>query len=166
MSISKKAVLEIQMLSAEAESLAKGSASDRARASVLCQRVSTIKEVGLSSEECRELYGQAATDLNQKRYAEELFRYLTTPGVISEHELRELRDIAVGQQTISWTMGPQGGFSIPLEYEAKTREALAQMDPLLSANVTDFSMENSTTLQPSILQGFDLSAVTATLVGE
>jgi HK97 family phage major capsid protein len=103
-----------------------------------------------------------APSVSEKRYEEAFARYLLRPGIND----RELRDITVGQQTITWTTGPQGGFTIPIKYEAQTREAMAAFDPLLDPDVTDFSMENSLTLQPSVIQGFDLSTVQASLVSE
>lgn len=170
MSISKKAILEIQDLSHRAEELSKGGASERAQSSVLLNRIKTIERIGISSDEARALYAEALNEsLGVKKpsgkehpeYRSHFDRYLA--GNIHE---QEFRDFLSGTQTLSYTTGAQGGYTVPFAHDATLREAMAQIDPVLSADVTDFSMTDGPTLQPEQVSGFDLSTITAALIGE
>jgi HK97 family phage major capsid protein len=166
MTLSNSAILEISELSDKAERLARGSASDKAQSTVLLQRITNIRTIGISSDEMRAKYGTALVEsINPKQLTEERYRKAFHSYLMHGNE-RELRDLIVGTQSISWTAGPQGGFTVPIETEKQIFEALAQTDPLLDESVCHFTMENTPTLQPKFIRGFDLSTITASLVGE
>jgi HK97 family phage major capsid protein len=167
MSLTKSAILEIHELSSRAEALARGSAAERKQADILVQRIATIKLTGLSSTEARAEYASALNDSLK-------------PGEPSEHEHRskfsdylrgkldekEFRDFLAGTQSITTTQGAIGGFLVPIFYDATLREAMAQVDPILDSDVTSFMMTPAATLQPSQVSGWDLSSITAELIGE
>jgi HK97 family phage major capsid protein len=77
-----------------------------------------------------------------------------------------MRDFVSGAQTLLWSQGPVGGYTVPFAYDSTLREAMAQTDPLFSSDVTSFTMTPTPTLQPEQVSGFDLSAVSGQLVGE
>src|SRR5258708_37886674 len=131
MSLSKGAILEITDLSAEAEGLVKGSQSDRARATVLLQRISTIKEVGLSSDECRGLYAEALGDelgATRKSVAAEDRRKVEAylAGRVRD---QELRDFLAGAQSVSYTQGAADGLFGPPEDGGTVRHACGRRHP-------------------------------------
>lgn len=168
--LSNAAILEIADLSSRAEHLARGSSSDKAQATVLVQRISTIRQSGISSDEMRGRYTVALNEsLNAtpakttgKRYRIAWEKELLGKSLTES----EQRDLLAGTQAISWTAGVQGGYTIPTRYSNVVTEAMAQFDPVLSPDVTGFEMTSTTQLQPQTIQGFDLSEVTASIVGE
>src|SRR5690242_15167211 len=127
MSLSKQCILEISELSYRAEQLARGSASDRKQADVILQRIGNLRIVGLSSNEIRGQYADAlAESINgpkgeiEKRYRKAFNAYL------SVGDEKELRDLLAGSQSITYTAGPQGGYTVPIVTEQEIFEALAQ----------------------------------------
>jgi HK97 family phage major capsid protein len=169
MSLSSKAILEISELSHRAESLARGSATERKQADILVQRIGTIKQTGMSSDEVRARYADALNDQLSPRKetagdAEQRGKFgAYVSGKIAE---REYRDWLAGTQSITYTQGAVGGFTVPFVYDGTLRTAMAQVDPVLNGAVTDFTMTDAPTLQPEQLSGFDLSTISASLVGE
>jgi HK97 family phage major capsid protein len=168
MSLSKRCILEIAETSDKAERLSRGGAADRATALVLTQRVATLRQVGISSDEARELYADALCEslappknAEPKDYRNRFDRYIA-----AKIDEVEFRDWLSGQQSITYTAGPAGGYFIPLAYDSTLREAMAQTDPVLSEDVCDFSMSENESLQPEQISGYDLSTVSASLVGE
>jgi len=170
MSLSKQAVLEIQELSSRAETLARGTASQRKQADILCQRISTIKQIGLSTLEIRGLYVEALveeTSLEQRKQPDEAeYRAHFDHYVAGRKDEKEFRDFLAGTQSITYTQGAAGGFAVPFAYDATLREAMAQTDPVLSDDVTSFSMTPTPRLLPEQISGFDLSTINAQLIGE
>jgi HK97 family phage major capsid protein len=163
--LSNQAILEISDLSHRAERLAKGSATERKQADILVQRISSIKQIGISSDETRVRYAHALSEeLNptksdfESRYKQAFLKYITAPKSTCE---TELRDLLSGTQSILYTAGPAAGFTVPMQTEKEIFEAIAQTDSLLSEDVCSFSVENSPTLQPKQLTGYDLSTVSA-----
>ena len=77
-----------------------------------------------------------------------------------------MRDFLAGTQQISWTSGQTGGYFVPFAYDDIVREAMAQVDPILSVDVTSFDMTSGPFLQPEQISGYDLSIVNAELLGE
>jgi len=163
--LSKRAILEISDLSSRAERLARGSSTDRAQAVVLTQRIASIRQAGISSDEMRGEYASALSeDLGLTR----------TKASDAEHRRQfdkylaglETRDFLAGQQAITYTIGGGGGYLVPWEYDPTVREAMAQVDELLSDSVTDFTMTPSATFLPTQVSGYDLTLVAAQLVGE
>jgi HK97 family phage major capsid protein len=166
MNLSNAAILEISELSYRAEELARGSAGERAQSTVLLQRIANIRQVGISSDEMRGKYAGALSDSLTVRKPSEEYRGRFEAYVAGRLGDQELRDFLAGTQSVSFTQGAGGGFLVPLEYDPKVREAMAQTDPLFDEGVTDFSMAGSDTLQPSIVSGWDLSSIAAQSVAE
>ena len=168
--LSNKAVLEMSNLSLRAEQLARGGAADRLQASILTQRIASIRQQGISSDEVRVKYaGALAEELglsrdNSKEAAE--YRTRFDRYVAGREDHIELRDFLAGQQTLSYTEGIQGGYMVPFAYDSDVREAMAQTDRILSEDVTDFTMTAGPFLQPQQVSGYDLSTIAAALVGE
>lgn len=169
MNLSDKAILEISDLSFQAESLARGTASQRAQASAILARISTIRQIGISSDEIRAKYTCALTEsltskkpIQNAEYRAKFDHYIS--GRVSDEEFRDF--LAAGTQTISWTAGATGGFLVPTSYDEVLREAMAQTDPVLDETVTSFSMTDGPFLQPEQVSGYDLSTAEAQLIGE
>jgi len=169
MNLSKKCLLEISELSHRAEQLARGGASERAQSAVLVQRIGNLRQVGLSSDEIRAEYADALVEsVGLKRspgehpeYRAKFAAYLS--GRIDD---REMRDFLAGTQSIAYTQGVGGGYFVPTMYDAALRIAMAQVDPVLDESVTDFSMNDGPNFQPTQVNGYDLSTITAQLIGE
>jgi HK97 family phage major capsid protein len=169
MSISKKGILEIQQLSSKAEALASGTPSQRKQADVLCQRISTIKQIGLSTDEVRGLYCEALiedTSQGTRKFSDAEYRQRFDRYVAGRIEDSEMRDFLAGTQSITYTQGAAGGYTVPLVYDETLRFAMAQVDPVLDEKVTSFSMTPGPTLQAEQISGFDLSSITAQIIGE
>jgi len=173
MTLSNAAMLEISELSTKAETLARGNPSDKAVASVYLGRIANIRTTGLSSDETRARYSNAlneslgretTTTTASDSYKRAFHRYL----LCGEKPLNdsERRDLLAGTETITYTEGAQGGFLIPLDYEKTLFTALAQTDEILSDEVCSFNIAPTTTLQPQIVSGYDLSTITATSILE
>ena len=163
-----KCMLEVDELLYRAEKLARGSASERAQAQVLQQRARTLESRGFSSGEIRAKYAGALSDelgLNRKfddaEYRNKFDRYLS-----GHAEAVEVRDFLVGQQSILVPLGAEGGFLVPNVHIPTVYEAMNQVDEILNPNVCDFTMTDSSTLQPSQVSGYNLALITAQLVAE
>jgi HK97 family phage major capsid protein len=168
--LTQKAVYEIVTLQDRAMTLSRSSnPSDRAESSVLLSRIAMIKETGQSTDESRKMYTAelvkqvAPETVNEQARTIAFHNYLRMGDDITTSERR---DLLAGTESITYTQGAPGGFLLPLLYEQKVFEALATTDPLLSADVCDFSMEPTSTLRPQIISGFDLSSVEASQVNE
>jgi len=166
--LSGEAVLECTELSREAEALSKGSASDRARSQVLVQRISTIKQTGMSSREARAAY---ASELNkhlnpkdaerEKRYHRGFCNYLAG----ETDRQPELRDMLSGTESIAYSALAAGGAPVPIAFDPILREANRQTTPLLDEEVSDFA-EITGPFRPGQISGVDYSTVTAAIVAE
>jgi HK97 family phage major capsid protein len=171
MTLTALGILEQVELSEKAQRLSRGNAADRAEASILVQRAKLIGERGCSSDEARAKYAGALVEsltpprieIAEAKYEKAFFRYLNSR--TSEGE-KEIRDLITGSQSILYSAGPQGGYTIPLAHEPTVFESIFQTDNLLSEKVCDFTVEPSPTLQPKQLWGYDLSTITASLVAE
>src|SRR5260370_16050155 len=115
---SKQAVRAILELSDQAEKLARGSVTERAQAQILADRIRSIKETGVTPDEARAIRAEAVAEevLPARKKAGEyrkLFdRYLA--GDLDEHD-REFRDFLAGAQSITYTQGAAGGYTVPME---------------------------------------------------
>ncbi len=169
--VTNQGLLEISELSSRAETLARGTPADRAQSAVLLARIKSVREQECSSDEMRSRYTGALVEevgsgeVDERRY-QRGFEHMVRFGDKIHTDTPEFRDLLVGTSTIAYTNGPQGGYGIPLLYLETVGEGMSQTDPVLSANLTDFVMEDSTTLQPMTVQGFDLSVITAQLISE
>jgi len=165
MKLTNKGIVEVHDLSFEAERLAKGSSADRKKADVLLQRINSIRQIGLSTEEMRGRYIEALGEeiipaLDPQKYKRAWLRYLRD-GVEEE-----FRDFLAGSQSITWTQGAAGGFTVPQLWEGVIYETLAQVDPLLDPTVCDFRVSDKPGLGPCNIMAWDLSQIAATVPGE
>jgi HK97 family phage major capsid protein len=170
MSLSRKAIFEIQQLSSRSEELARGSASQRKEAEILQKRIDSIHKTGMSSDEMRAGYCETLVESispkeadAEKRYVEAFHAYLRG----DDTKLRkfiERRDFLVGTTSISYTESAAGGVMVPFSYDGILREAETQSDDIFGA--ASFSMTPGPTLQPEQISGYDLSTISAQLIGE
>jgi predicted phage gp36 major capsid-like protein len=161
-------LIEVRNLNTLARELrAKGKTAEAAE---IEKRADAINKTGFSSDELREKYTSAlveSTGANKKNflsspeYRSRFDRYLA-----AKADEVETRDLQVGQQTVSWTSGLTGGYLVPFAYDETMRNAMATVDPILDDAVTDFSMTDGPFLQPGQISGYDLSNITAQLIGE
>jgi HK97 family phage major capsid protein len=149
-------------LSRQAEVLAKGGTSQRDQAKLLSQRIGVLKSLEESSDELRKRYTAGLSEsLAGPSYRSVFDRY-----VAGQVEKIEKRDFAAGTQTIAFTEGIPGGYTVPVDYDDTLRIANAQADPILDPDVTSFTMNAGPFLQPRQLSGYDLSTAISTVVGE
>jgi HK97 family phage major capsid protein len=163
MTLSSAGILEISELSSKAETLARGTPSDKAVASVLLGRIANIRSVGLSSDEMRGKYSEAlseslSTKLPEQRYRHALRQYMTGNG-------QELRDLLAGQQSITYTQ-PQSGYLVDIQFRDQVFEGLKQVCPLFDSSVVTLIQEPTFACQPKAIAGWDLTQITSQAVGE
>ena len=171
--ISDACILESQEMLDRAEELSKRSTRDRDRAKILAQKAANLQRTGLSSAEIYTKYargkvasisGTKPSEQNKEARNKELFgQYLA--GKI-ELDGPEIRNFVAGNQSISFTSGVQGGYTVPQLSDATLRTAMAITDPLLDDNVVDFSMSDGADLQPQTVSGYNLATISAGIVGE
>jgi HK97 family phage major capsid protein len=113
--------------------------------------------------------GTAPKPLSERaRYRPELraFAEWLKDGLVSE----ETRTLLAGTQGVgSWTQGPAGGYLVPQEFYAELVSAIAQADPLLSADAVRLITESGSSplrLRPMRVAGWDLSTASASQVSE
>jgi len=170
MSLTPKAVLEINDLVSRAERLSRGSAIDRANGAVLLAKAKNVRLQECSTDEVRSKYADglveslATVTASDERYKRAFNRYIFR----GENHLTESerRDLEAGQQTITYTQGVGGGYLVPMLYETKLFTAMAQTDELLSSDICNFTVAPTAALQLKTLSGYDLSAIEAVQVGE
>jgi HK97 family phage major capsid protein len=167
MSLSKQCVRAIFQLSDEAEKLARGSATDREQSRILLDRIKSIRETGVSPDEARAIKAELVADevlparKKAGEYRASFDKYLVGPGGETE-----LRDFLAGTQSIVYTQGGGGGYLVPVEYDPVVYEAMAQVSPVLDDDVVGFTMTDSPTLKSSTVSGYDLSTISAQIIGE
>ena len=185
MALSKYCVVEIQDLSFKAQKLARGDAKDRAEAQVLQQRIATLRDTGISSDEARAMYAEGIKDelkFPEARYGKAFWGWFTgkdpegkeVRAILAGPGGREMRDITTGtsggpfggQETITWTSGASGGYTVPIEAYDAVIEGLAQVDPLLDKDVCGFEVSPGPYLNPKMVAGYDLTQIAAARVAE
>jgi HK97 family phage major capsid protein len=172
MYLTPNAVLEVSQLIDHASVLARGNSNERAESAVMLARIKNIRETGESSDETRAKYAVALAEetkisggrVSEQRYQKVFDKYLyASETALSESEQR---DLLAGTTSITASTGNLGGYLIPFQYSAKLFAAMAQIDPLLSPQVCDFTVADSPTLQPMQISGYDLTQIEATLIAE
>jgi len=163
-----KCAVEIQETLDLALRLSKGTANQRLEAEILRQKAGMLERRGHSTFENMSLYVQGLqeslappTQKQPPEYRVKFERYIG-----GQIDAAEFRDWLAGTQSITYTQGVTGGFFVPFEYDATLREAMAQVDPILDEKVCDFSLTTSESLQPEQVSGYDLSTISAQLIGE
>jgi HK97 family phage major capsid protein len=166
---SNACLLEMRQLNFLAKDyLAKGDAS---KAKELRDRAEGLGNIGLSSDELRLKYTTALFQETRQKslrevksspeYRNAFHRYLASG------DEKELRDLTAGTSSLTYTQGPSGGISVPVEYEDKMWESNAQADPLIDPKIVDVVRSDTPyQLAPHQLSGVDVSTVAAQNVAE
>jgi HK97 family phage major capsid protein len=144
--LSNRALLEISRLTSEARSLARsGNHRAKKEADVILAKIAAINAAGISPDEARERSLNARLtemglpeidyeEVRKHKKHEELFRRFVSGGALHEMQA-ELRDLAAGSQTITFTDGSEGGFLVPQSVSEEFALGLAATTPLLDQNV-------------------------------
>jgi len=167
--LSEPAILEIARLQTEADQLISVrnlSQSDRKKADLIIAKISSIRSLGLSSDEIRR-DAQSKKDADTERIKERAFR-----AYLCGRPAKEIRDIEAGQQTITYVptqnapFGVNTGYLVPTSFANLVAEGQAQFDPLLNPNVVTLIQEKEFKLLPLQVPGWDLSTIAAQKVAE
>lgn len=169
--LGSQAIFEIVELQDRAIALSQSSKpADRAQSSALLSRIALIKETGQSTDECRKAYSsELLKNVKESPVSPEAykraFEYFVKNGD-SDHSTPEYRDLVAGQQSLTATQGVAGGYLVPVTTELEVLYAMKNIDPLLDSAVCDFKISDTPQFRPTVLAGFDLSSISASLVGE
>lgn len=186
MSLSVAAITELHSLQNEAERLLHKSTvtrSDQKRADVLLASMSAIRSTGLSSAELSQIVAtQQARELGVKvptfraHKSPEARAYTKWLHGASEEEIRqEVRLSATpsfvtggdaGVPSITYSEGQNMGFVVPMDYHKEIVEGQKLFSPLLNPDVVTVVQEPDFSLRPLQIPEWDLSQVTAVLLGE
>jgi HK97 family phage major capsid protein len=166
--LSNRALLEISNLSTHAESLARGNTNDRMQSSILVQRIASIRQSGISSDEMRAKYtGALIEDLHggspeaaERRYEKAFTAYL------KGDDGNQLRGFLAGTQSVVYSQPTSGGYFVPALTQAAIFEALSQICPLFDNDVVTLDQGATFASQPKQVSGWDLTAITSTQIGE
>lgn len=153
--------------------------ADGKRADLLLSKIAGIRQAGCSTDEQRQKLanelgremGKAPVDFDstapEVRKHEEIFkRFLAgAPDGELEQEVRATSFLA-GSQSLIFSSGTQGGVLVPVSFCQKVAEGRAAVDPLFNENVVTLVQENTFTLPPMTIPGWDLSTITAVKVSE
>jgi HK97 family phage major capsid protein len=130
---------------------------DEARISVLLAKAAALKAAGANAPD---------------DYCQRWFRAFLTgqplpapDGKFGEAE-RRAGDMKAGQQSITYTQGPQGGYLVPNEFANEVMLGMAQFDPLLDDNVVTLNRSKTFALRPWQYPGWDMTTYAATKVNE
>jgi HK97 family phage major capsid protein len=112
-----------------------------ARLSFLLAKLKTLMSGvgGVTSNEC-------------DRYFRHLFRG-------QDHEIRA--SMEAGTQTLAYTQGTEGGYTVPQEFHDSVVAGMAQFDPLLNADIVTLIPSGDASLKPYNVPGWDLSTFAA-----
>jgi HK97 family phage major capsid protein len=166
--LSNRALLEISNLSTHAESLARGNTNDRMQSSILVQRIASIRQSGISSDEMRAKYtGALIEDLHggspeaaERRYEKAFTAYL------KGDDGNQLRGFLAGTQSITYQQPTSGGYLVPTLTKEAIFEALTQICPLFDKNIVSLDEGATFASNPKQVSGWDLTAITSTQIGE
>jgi HK97 family phage major capsid protein len=180
--ITPAALREISQLQHQAETLLSQrsvSRADAKRADLVMAKIASIRQAGYSSDEQRQLLSneinreiglptaQFDNSSPEQRAHESLFRRFLAGATDSALEQEQRATLLqAGQQTVVFTQGSAGGFLVPQKFSDEVVEARAAVDPMFSPDVVTLIQEDSFTLPPLTVSGWDLSTITATKVGE
>lgn len=176
------AVREIHALQSQAKDILNQrsvSRADSKRADLLIAQIANIRQIGCSSDEQRQrLANQLGremgapevdfdSDTPEQRAHEKVFQGFLegVPDNELEKEVRGTSFLA-GQQSLVFNSGTNGGVLVPQKFANKVAEGRALIDPLFDPNVVTLIQEDSFTLPPMTIPGWDLSTITAVKVAE
>lgn len=160
MNISPKAVVEIQRLAFEAQSLAQVGKSSESAA--LLARAANIRTAGLSSEEMRLMYTTellAETEKHTTNKRDHILYRAFVRG--SEYEVR---DLIAGQQSVSYSQQANGGTLVSAQFYNELIQGLAQVDPLFDEGIVRLIKTDKAGVLPIPL--WDLSGISSQIVSE
>lgn len=138
---------EIRLLLNEADEISKRSEinrRDESRLSFLFAKVKSLQtgHADPSTTECRDFFSALFTN-------------------------KEVRtDMQEGTQSITYSQGTEGGFTVPQEFHDEVVVGMAQLDPLLNSDVVTLIESGSGRLRPYSVPGWDLSVFKAVKVAE
>jgi HK97 family phage major capsid protein len=169
MSLTNEAILEIARLQNEASqllSLRNLTQSDRKKADLIISKISSIRQLGQSSDELRrqlmKAYGEKFEREERSRETNDLaFRMF-----LCRRDDDEIRTALAGSETITYTQGPLGGFLVPTSFANGVAEGQAQFDPLFDSRVVTVIQEPDFRLRPMQVPGWDLSTFAASNITE
>lgn len=178
MSLTNAAIAELHQLQTECEGILKLSTigrSEQKRADLLLSRMSSIRSTGVSLDElirtvataqARSLGVSAPTFSTRTPEARLYQRWLA--GKATDAELRATTLVTKAESTpgISYSVGDNLGFVVPMQYASDIVEGMKLTDPLLDDAVVTVVRENDYSLGPLQIPGWDLSSVKAVKVGE
>lgn len=146
---------------------------NRAKHDELRKKAERLGSVGLSTEELQAKFHTAQGNDIEARYSKAFRRWFKAGGSKEGVEARELeklsielRDFLAGTQTISWTLGAQGGFTVDIDTYEQVIEGLAQTDALFDPDVCSFVRYDAPYMKPLVLNGYDLSSISSTNIQE
>jgi HK97 family phage major capsid protein len=170
--LTQKAIYEIVELQDKALVLSRSAKpAERAESSALLSRIALIRETGEATSEVRQKYCAELNNVVKESPVspeayKRAFEYFVKNGD-SDHSTPEYRDLVAGQQSIvSVTQGVAGGYLVPVTTELEVLYAMKNIDPLLDSAVCDFKISDTPTFRPTVLAGYDLSSISASLIGE
>jgi len=177
--LTNAAVREIFSLQTEAENLLRASNVSRAeqkRADVIISRIASIRATGRSSDELNQTLasemakelGVSTPQFRAAQTAETRLYKRWLAGKATDAELRATTLVTSAENTpgITYSVGDNLGFLVPMQYHSDIAEGMKLTDPLLDADIVTLVQEPDYSLRPLQIPGWDLSTVKATKVGE
>jgi HK97 family phage major capsid protein len=174
--LSKRATRELFRLQKEVEALI----DDRGHRSIpqstrklidaRLAEMSNIRKSGRTGDEIREEIVDEMSREQEKRDAQiehahqQCFKKFLRGA--TESELRANSDLLAGQQGITWTQGPAGGFLVPQEFADGVVQGMSQYDPLLDPDVVTIMPSKDFSLRAYPVPGWDLSTFAAVKLNE
>lgn len=169
MSLSNSAILEISKLQNECDILLSKrqlTQSDRKRADLIISKISSIRQLGVSSEEMlRQLCIARDEKFKRDQRNQETNDFAFRKFLCGDSD-EEVRTALAGSETITYTNGPLGGFLVPTSFSSVVSEGMANFDPIFDPNVCTIIQEDTFELKPLQVPGWDLSSFSATNVTE
>lgn len=174
MKITEKAVLEARQLTDRAWKLAQGSASDRKEADVLLAQAAIVRETGFSKEERDQMEQRAILAAKETRYSADFLSYVR--GKKPEAEMRFSFNEYWGRPTSqSYTggdlqggtsSGVAGGYTVPVEFQTKMLNAMAQYTDLMHPELVTLDVSRDYSLRGKVFPAWDLSTYKARRVSD
>jgi HK97 family phage major capsid protein len=174
--LSPAAAIEVRRIKTEIDTLLAQpnlSRADSKRVDAMLGQISAIKEAGINNDDfTRAQVAAIGAEISAEEYRaraahNKAFR-LFMSGAPNDSVDAELRgtDFLAGTQAITYSDGSKGGVLVPQQFQKAVVEGLAQVDPLLSPEVSTVIQEPGFALPPRSIPGWDLSAIAAVKVDE
>jgi HK97 family phage major capsid protein len=167
--LSNEALLEIGRLQSQADTLLSSrnmTGSDRKKVDYIISRITTIRQIGMSGDEVRRQLSKAHGEQFAREERNRETNDLAFRMFLCKRSDEEVRTALTGSETISYTQGPLGGFLVPTAFANLVAEGSAQFDPLFDPRVVTVVQEQTFTLHPLQIPGWDLSTFAAANITE